>query len=94
MKKETRQRTVVQDYNVYIAKDGKEFTSESECINHEKILDGTRIVCPECHGEKGYRGKWIEPYDHWDGPMGGYYEWHTCSRCGGKGYLEKKTTWE
>ena len=66
MKKETRQRTVVQDYNVYIAKDGKEFTSENECINHEKILDGTRVVCPECNGEKGYRGKWIEPYDHWD----------------------------
>ena len=29
MRKVIKQRTVVQDYNVYIAKDGKEFTSES-----------------------------------------------------------------
>ena len=36
MRKVIKQRTVVQDYNVYIAKDGKEFTSESECINYEK----------------------------------------------------------
>lgn len=94
MKIVTRQRTVVQDYNVYIAKDGKEFTSESECINHEKILDGTRVVCPECKGKKGWQGKWIEPYEHWDGPMGGYYEWNTCPKCKGKGYLEKKVSWE
>ena len=36
MKTEVRTKTVV--YNVYIAKDGKEFTSEEECINHEKYL--------------------------------------------------------
>ena len=48
--------------------------------------------CPECHGRKGWQGKYIEPYDHWDGPMGGYYEWHECPRCKGKGYLEQK--WE
>lgn len=94
MKKVTRTRTVVQEYNVYIAKDGKEFTSEEECIHHEKILDGTRVECPNCHGKGGWQGKWIEPYQHWDGPMGGYYEWHTCSKCNGKGYLEKKVTWE
>lgn len=92
MRTATRQKTV--DYTVYIAKDGKEFESEDKCKQHEMILDGTRIVCPQCHGKKGWQGKYIEPYDHWDGPMGGYYEWHECPKCGGKGYLEKKVTWE
>ena len=77
---------------VYIAKDGQKFYDEDACKHHEMILDGTRIVCPECHGKKGHQGKYIEPYDHWDGPMGGYYEWHECKRCKGKGYLEQK--WE
>lgn len=95
MKKVTRQRTVVQDYNVYIAKDGKEFTSESECEHHEKLLDGTRIVCPECGGKKGWEGRWIPPYDNYDiGHVEGHYEWNTCPKCKGKGYLEKKVTWE
>ncbi len=94
MKVDQRKRTVVQEYNVYIAKDGKEFTSEKECINHEKILDGTRIVCPKCGGKGYIHEKWIEPYEHWDGPMGGYYERDECKHCGGKGYLDKKITWE
>lgn len=46
MRTETVTKMVPQSYKIYIAKDGKEFTSESECINHEKILDGTRVVCP------------------------------------------------
>lgn len=91
---ETEIRTKTVKYKVYVAKDGKEFTSEDECINHEKILNGTRIICPSCGGKGGWRGKWIEPYDHWDGPMGGYYEHHTCEKCKGKGYLDKKVTWE
>ena len=91
---ETEVRTKTVKYKVYVAKDGKEFTSEEECINHEKILDGTRIICPSCGGKGGWDGKWIEPYDHWDGPMGGYYEHHTCEKCKGKRYLDKKITWE
>ena len=94
MKIEQRQRTVVQDYKVYIAKDGQEFDSEDKCKHHEMILNGTRKVCEHCGGNGGWQGKWIEPYDHWDGPMGGYHEWHTCPQCKGKGYLEKKVTWE
>lgn len=39
MRTETRERTVVQEYNVYIAKDGKEFTDKDKCENYEKILD-------------------------------------------------------
>ena len=94
MKTETRTRLVQQSYKVYIAKDGKEFDSEESCRHHEMILDGTRIVCPHCGGKGGWKGKWIDPYWHWDGPMGGYYEYHTCEKCKGKGYLEKKVTWE
>ena len=94
MRTETRQETKIVEYKVYIAKDGKEFRSEDECVNHEKILDGTRIVCPSCGGKKGYYGKYIPPYKHWDGDMGGYSPWYPCEKCGGKGYLDKKITWE
>ena len=95
MRTETRQKTVVVDYKVYIAKDGKEFESERECENYEKMLEGTRKVCPRCHGEGGWHGRWIEPYDNYDiGHVEGHYEWNTCPECGGKGYLDKVITWK
>jgi len=94
MRTDIRTKQVMQTYKVYVAKDGKEFDSEESCKHHEMILDGTRIVCPRCNGKGGWQGKWIEPYWHWDGPMGGYHEFHTCEKCKGKGYLEKKVTWE
>ena len=95
MKKVIRQKMV--DYNVYIAKDGQEFTSESACLDHEKILDGTRIVCPDCKG-KGRVNEHSEQV--FDGGLYGDHKYHTywksdpCPKCKGKGYLEKKITWE
>ena len=93
MKTVTRQKMV--DYNVYIAKDGQEFTSERACLDHEKILDCTRKVCPDCHGQGYHEGRWIPAYDNYDiGHVEGHYEHNTCQTCGGKGYLDKKVTWE
>ena len=88
----TRKKPVTVEREYYYADDGKEFTSEDACRDYELRRAGLRKECPECHGKKGWQGKYIEPYDHWDGPMGGYYEWHECKRCKGKGYLEQK--WE
>lgn len=88
----TRKKPVTVEREYYYANDGKEFTSEDACRDYELRKAGLRKECPECHGKKGWNGKYIEPYDHWDGPMGGYYEWHECPRCNGKGYLEQK--WE
>ena len=88
----TRKKPVTVEREYYYANDGKEFTSEDACRDYELRKAGLRKECPECHGKKGWQGKYIEPYDHWDGPMGGYYEWHECPRCKGKGYLEQK--WE
>lgn len=88
----TRKKPVMVEREYYYADDGKEFTSEDACRDYELRKAGFRKECPECHGRKGWQGKYIEPYDHWDGPMGGYYEWHECPRCKGKGYLEQK--WE
>lgn len=88
----TRKKPVTVEREYYYADDGKEFTSEDACHDYELRKAGLRKECPECHGRKGWQGKYIEPYDHWDGPMGGYYEWHDCPRCKGKGYLEQK--WE
>ena len=90
-------RTVVQEYKVYVAKDGKEFTSEEECINHEKFIDGERITCSICGG-KGRINERTERY--FDGGMYGDHQYHSrvesdeCPRCKGKGYLDKKVTWE
>ena len=58
------------------------------------ILDGTRIVCPECNGKGQWRTDYVPEHDHWEGKIGGYWNYKTCQRCNGKGYLEKKVTWE
>ena len=89
-----RTRTIKQNYNVYIAKDGKEFDSEDDCKHHEMMLDGTRIVCPDCNGKGQWRTNYVPEHDHWEGKMGGYWEYETCKKCKGKGYLEKKVIWE
>ena len=94
MRTDIRTKQVTETYKVYVAKDGKEFKYEEDCINHEKILDGTRIVCPECHGEGAWKTDYVPEYDHWDGKMGGYWNYQKCPRCKGKGYLDKKVTWE
>ena len=88
-----RQKTV--EYDVYVAKDGQEFTSEELCIDHEKYLDGDKKICPSCGGKGYHQGKWVEPYDNYDiGHVEGHYVHDTCETCKGKGYLEKKVTWE
>ena len=51
MRTEIRTKMMPQSYKVYIAKDGKEYNTEKDCKHHEMILDGTRVVCPECHGK-------------------------------------------
>ena len=94
MKQEVRTKTVKYNYNVYIAKDGKEFNTEDECIHHEMMLDGIRIVCPNCNGQGSWKTDYVPEYDHWDGTMGGYWNYEKCPKCKGKGYLEKKVTWE
>ena len=93
MKTEVRQKTV--EYKVYIAKDGKEFDSEDKCKHHEMNLDGTRKVCEHCGGEGRIRGRLVNEYDNYDiGHVEAHYEYDICPKCGGKGYLEKKVTWE
>ena len=92
MRTETRTKTV--EYKVYIASDGQEFTSEDECLGHEKILDGTRKVCPFCNGKGGTYGEYIPERQHWDGPVGGYRPFTKCDKCDGKGYLDKVIVWK
>lgn len=87
-------RTKTVEYTVYIAKDGKEFTDPKDCENHEKELDGIRKKCERCNGNGYINKRYIEPYEHWEGGMGGYWESDTCPECKGKGYLEKVTKWE
>ena len=93
MRVEKKTKLVI--YKVYIAKDGKEFNSRKECEHHEKILDGTRIVCPHCNGE-GKVWTEVEYEDYHTGlPETSTFQ-VTCDKCNGRGYLEKKikVTWE
>lgn len=91
MKKVTRKKTI--KYNVYIAKDGKEFKTSKECKHHEMILDGTRIVCPECHG-KGTVAV-VEEYENYHtGAPEKTTIYPTCTKCHGRGYLEKKVVYQ
>ena len=96
MRTETRQR--LENYDVYIANDGQEFTSKEKCIHHEKMLDGTRIECPECHGKGELNGHYEEYLDsvvnYGDGQYHTRWVSDTCPKCHGKGYLEKKVTWK
>lgn len=95
MKVETRQKTIIQNYNVYISKDGKEWPTEDACKLYEKRLDGTVKDCPDCHGEGRIRGRFVPEYDNYDiGHVDSHYEYSTCKTCGGKGYLEKVITWK
>jgi len=92
MRKIQKEKTIWVD--MYVSEDGKEFESESACIHHEKMVNGTRKKCDCCDG-KGYTHReWIPEHDHWEGTMGGYYKRTTCPKCKGKGYLERKVTWE
>ena len=92
MKIETRTKIV--KYNVYIAKDGKEFTSPKDCKHYEMILDGTRMVCPECNGKE--RIAIEEEYNYHTGAPEISTIYPTCPKCNSKGYLEKKLkeVWE
>ena len=79
---------------VYISDDGKEFDTESECIDYEKRKNGTRKTCQKCNG----RGQ-VREYQRrdWD-PGWGHNELitdhDTCPDCHGRGYLDKKEVWE
>ena len=98
MKEEKRTKMVPQEYLVFIAEDGKEFASKEECIIHEKIQKGTAKLCPDCKGKR-HRNYTVREFDPMWHPTEGYRhveiekygEWPTGK---GKGYLEKKVTWE
>lgn len=63
MKKETKKRTVYQEYEIYIADDGTTFNNEKECTDYETSAKGVL----RCKAEK-LKGK---EYNAWN-LMGGY----------------------
>lgn len=92
MRTETRQKVV--DYNVYIAKDGKEFTSKDKCEHHEKMLSGERKECPKCHGKRYINERIHKVLNELTYEYEDVTSSDTCPMCDGKGYLEKTVTWK
>ena len=80
--------------NKYVAFDGREFDTESQCNDYEKRKRGERIVCDKCNG-KGYFSKGFHEVLN---ELTYQYEeveyTETCSKCNGKGYLDKVITWK
>ena len=89
MRKYTRTVTRPVEEEVYVASDGTEWSSQFDCEDHEKRVNGDRKTCEYCHGKGCINEHYIEPYDHWDGPMGGIWHSDPCPECNGRGYIER-----
>lgn len=66
--------------------DGEIYDNLEDAENHQKRIDGERITCPECGGTKG-RSYWGE-----DGRLP--LSFIKCTKCVGKGYLDKVTIFQ
>lgn len=95
----TETRTV--QITVYISDDGHECNSYDEAKrrdeDYNKRKDGTRRKCPRCDGTGRINGHYEK---YFDGGMYGDHQYHErwesdkCPDCDGKGYQDKKETWE
>lgn len=78
----------------YQAKDGRIFDTESQCLDYEARMNGTRRTCTNCNG----RGCISEGFHEVRNELTCQFETveytRTCTVCGGKGYLDKKEVWE
>lgn len=89
MEKKVIRRTI--EDTIYVAFDGREFRSESECLAHEKHVKEVQkhTRCPKCFGEGRimvHKTVFVEPMDR-DRDNGERYESETCPLCKGKGYI-------
>lgn len=93
MRTESREQTSYS--KVYITKDGREFTNESDAKNHEEKLNGNRKDCTKCGGKGKVNGRYETRYEN-----ASWIPTHceekqvwvedTCTECQGKGYKELK----
>ena len=80
--------------NKYVAFDGREFDTCSQCDDYEKRKRGDRITCSLCNGQ-GYLSK---GYNQVLNELTYQYETveerQSCPKCKGKGYLDRVEIWE
>ena len=91
MRIEKKSKTIY--YNVYIANDGTEFENESQCIDYEKKKNGDRVKCSLCDGTGRISDGWHSVLNELTYQYEDVEYSHTCSKCNGKGYLERKEIW-
>lgn len=65
----------------YQTEDGKIFDNPIQAEHHEKMNNGTRKICEECHGTQQV-------------PAVDYRSYHACGTCDGKGWVEKMEVWK
>ena len=80
--------------NKYVAFDGHEFDTYSQCDDYEKRKRGVRITCSLCNGQ-GYISKGSHQVLN---ELTYQYETveytNSCPKCKGKGYLDRVEMWK
>ena len=87
-------KTKVVEYQVYIAKDGREFSDPDACTDYEKLLNGERKKCSKCGGTGHINYRTYKSLNELTYQMEDVETSDVCPECKGKGYLEKVTKWE
>ena len=80
--------------NKYVAFDGREFDTMSQCDDYEKRKRGERVVCDKCNGKGYISNGWHKVLNELTYQFEDVEYTQTCSKCNGKGYLDKVVKWE
>ena len=78
----------------YQAEDGRVFNTESQCLDYEARIKGTRRTCPNCNGKGYISDGWHDVLNELTYQTERVEYSHKCEVCDGKGYLDKKEIWK
>jgi DnaJ-class molecular chaperone len=80
--------------NKYVAFDGREFDTMSQCDDYEKRKRGERVTCDKCNGKGYISNGWHKVLNELTYQFEDVEYTQNCSKCNGKGYLDKVEIWK
>ena len=86
-----RQSTYVKKY---VAFDGREFDTMTQCDDYEKRKRGDRVTCSLCNGQGHISDGWHQVLNELTYQYEDVEYTHPCPKCKGKGYLDRAEVWE